>query len=70
MPARVFRLTRLGRLPKRTGDLPMTSLSCGRADVLHVNFYELSRWLDAEAIGEDLVNMVELLNQSQGEMRI
>ena len=34
----------------------------GRADVLHVNFYELSRELDPEAIGEDLLNMAELLD--------
>ena len=46
--------------------------SPGRADVLHVNFYELSRELDPEAldtealdpeaIGEDLLNMAELLD--------
>ena len=34
----------------------------GRAEVLHVNFYELSSGLDEDAIGEDLANMVELLD--------
>ena len=34
----------------------------GRADVLHVNFYEFSGGLDPEAIGEDLANMAELVD--------
>ncbi len=33
----------------------------GRADILHVNFYELSRGLDARIIGEDLGSIEELL---------
>ena len=34
----------------------------GRAEVLHVNFHELSGGLDAEVIGEEVGNMAELLD--------
>ena len=34
----------------------------GRAEILHVNFYELTGDLDAEAIAEDLTSMAELLD--------
>ena len=34
----------------------------GRADVLHVNFYELKDGLDREMVSEDLRSMAELLN--------
>ena len=35
----------------------------GRAEVLHVNFHELSGGLDAEVIGEEVLgNMAELLD--------
>ena len=34
----------------------------GRAEILHVNFYELTGDLDAVTIGEDLASMAELLN--------
>ena len=34
----------------------------GRADILHVNFYELAGGLDHETIRLDLENMAELLN--------
>ena len=37
----------------------------GRADVLHVNFYELSGGLDASAISSDLADMAELLDLLQ-----
>ena len=33
----------------------------GRADILHVNFYELRRGLDAGIIGEDLESIEDLL---------
>ena len=34
----------------------------GRAEVLHVNFHELSGGLDAEVIGEEVANITELLD--------
>ena len=34
----------------------------GRAEILHVNFYELTGDLDAETIAEDLTSMAELLD--------
>ena len=34
----------------------------GRAEILHVNFYELTGDLDPVAIGEDLTSMAELLD--------
>ena len=34
----------------------------GRAEILHVNFYELTGDLDPEAIREDLTSMAELLD--------
>ena len=37
----------------------------GRADVLHVNFYELGGGLDASAISSDLDDMAELLDLLQ-----
>ena len=37
----------------------------GRADVLHVNFYELSGGLDTNAISLDLDDMAELLDLLQ-----
>lgn len=37
----------------------------GRADVLHVNFYELSGELDANAVSSDLDDMAELLDLLQ-----
>ena len=46
---------------QRTGS-DRVRLLHGRAEVLHVNFHELSGGLDAEAIGEDLGNMAELLD--------
>lgn len=37
----------------------------GRAEVLHINFYELSGGLDANAISSDLADMAELLDLLQ-----
>ena len=37
----------------------------GRAEVLHINFYELSDGLDANAISSDLDDMAELLDLLQ-----
>ena len=34
----------------------------GRADVLHVNFYQLKDGLDQETIREDLTNIAEMLD--------
>ena len=34
----------------------------GRAEILHVNFYELTGDLDAETIAENLTSMAELLD--------
>ena len=34
----------------------------GRAEVLHVNFYEIKEALDQETIREDLTNIAELLD--------
>ena len=34
----------------------------GRAEVLHVNFYEIKEALDQETIREDLGNIAELLD--------
>ena len=34
----------------------------GRAEVLHVNFYEIKESLDQETIREDLTNIAELLD--------
>ena len=34
----------------------------GRAEILHVNFYELTGDLDPETIREDLTSMAELLD--------
>ena len=52
---RARRLTGNGRL----------RLLYGRADVLHINFYELGGGLDASAVSSDLDDMAELLDLLQ-----
>ena len=54
----------MNRARQLTGNDRLRSLH-GRAEVLHVNFYELSGALDASATSPDLDDMAELLDLLQ-----
>ena len=51
----------MNQVRQQTGNDRVRQLH-GRAEVLHMNFYELARGLDLETIRLDLENMAELLN--------
>ena len=50
----------LNRARRLTGNARLSDLR-SRANDLHLNYYERKRFLDAEAIGEDIESVAELL---------